>query len=63
MRLPRDLHVVAMITGRKGGAFKDTRSGRGGTRNTQQELLAEYEDSREESHDGQESRSRKSSTS
>ena len=58
MKLPRDLHVVAMITGRKGGAFKDTRPGRGGTRNQQQEYLAEYEDSREESHDGTQEGSR-----
>lgn len=48
MKMPRDLHVVAMITGRKSGPFKDTRSGRGGSRNTKQDILAEYEDSREE---------------
>lgn len=61
--IPRDWNVVAMITGRKGGAFKDTRPGRGGTRNQQQEFLAEYEDSREESHDGTEDRQRPSRTS
>ena len=48
MKMPRDLHVVAMITGRKSGPMKDTRSGRGGSRNTQQEFLCEYDDSREE---------------
>lgn len=57
MKPPRDWNVVAIILGRKGGPMKDQRSGRGGTRNQQQELLAEYEDSREEDSNGAQKKS------
>lgn len=47
LKRPRNPIVPAMILGRKSGAFKDSRKGRGGTRNEQQEYLEEYEESQE----------------
>lgn len=43
LKLPRDLNALTMV-GRKTGAFKDQRKGRGGSRNDQQDYLTEYEE-------------------
>lgn len=60
--LPRDWNVVSTF-GRKAGPMKDRRAARGGARNSQQEMLAEYEeDSREETCNGTQERSREAST-
>ncbi len=43
--IPRDLNMLTMV-GRKTGAFKDQRKGRGGARNEEHSYLEEYEESR-----------------
>lgn len=43
-RASRNLAVLSTV-GRKTGAFKDQRLGRGGAKNTQKEYLEEYEES------------------
>lgn len=42
-RKHRDPNAATMV-GRKTGAFKDQRNGRGGAKNEEQEYLAEYEE-------------------
>ncbi len=43
-KLPRNYANALTMMGRKSGAFKDKRKGRGGSRNDQQDMLAEYEE-------------------
>lgn len=46
LKLPRQYANAMTMMGRKSGAFKDKRNGRGGAHNDQQDMLAEYEEAR-----------------
>lgn len=45
-KLPRNYANALTMIGRKSGTFKDKSKGRGGARNDQNDLLAEYEEAR-----------------
>lgn len=53
LKLPRDLNALTMV-GRKSGAFKDQRAGRGGAKNSQQEFLEDHEEASSTSSEDEE---------